>query len=401
MKNVIQQRAEKHLYYLNVVAPFLWLAWVAFDYLFAPEYFAPFMVTRFGGALMSILIVINYHKRWINVFKTQIIMFAIYNCVLAYYLSVVPEAALTPYFNGYMMIMIVMYLILIIRYIDIIGFTILATLGFVAILLFSEHSLITILGNGGFSFLTIILLLIVFAVLKYKGILRDLSLTAEIEKARETEELNKTLQVANKEKETLLQEIHHRVKNNLQLVSSILNLQKSFFDDERIKNIIQDSQQRVSSMSRIHQTLYRSKNFSSINISDYLKSLTDEIIELYAKGPKSNIAIIYTLDDVHFNIKEAIPIGLLSNEIITNAVKHAFPNGRKGEIKIELKKHSHFVELRISDNGIGLSPNKNNNDKGSLGKVLIQSLLEQIDAEVRIESNHGLIYHIKIPLPSE
>jgi two-component sensor histidine kinase len=401
MEQIIKSRAEKHLYHINLVAPFLWIVWIGFDYLFAPEHLYSFMITRFGGALMSVLIVINYHKKWVNVFTTQMIMFAVYNGILAYYLSIVPSSALTPYFNGYMMVMIIMYMILIIRFIDIVVFSLLAILGLISIILFGEHSFIRILGNGGFSFLTVIVLLIIFAILRYKGILRDISLTAEIEKARETEELNKTLKAANKEKETLLQEIHHRVKNNLQLVSSMLNLQKSFIDDERIKNIIQDSQQRVSSMSRIHQTLYRSKNFSSINIGEYLRNLTDEIIELYAGKTKSNIKVSYILDEVSFNIKEAIPIGLIANEIITNAVKHAFPNDRMGEINIELKNHVDYVDLKIKDNGIGMNAINNEDTINTLGRELIHSLVEQINAEIKIENSQGLIYVIRIPLPKE
>lgn len=181
----------------------------------------------------------------------------------------------------------------------------------------------------------------------------------------------------------------------------MLNLQKSFIDDERIKNIIQDSQQRVSSMSRIHQTLYRSKNFSSINIGEYLRNLTDEIIELYAGKTKSNIKVSYILDEVSFNIKEAVPIGLIANEIITNAVKHAFPNDRMGEINIELKNHVDYVDLKIKDNGIGMNAINNEDTINTLGRELIHSLVEQINAEIKIENSQGLMYFIRIPLPKE
>jgi two-component sensor histidine kinase len=397
MNEIIAQRAAKHFYYLNIAAAFIWPTWIIFDYIFAPEHLLPFLFTRILGSLISIALIANHHKKWIPVFAAQIIMFGVYNAILAFYLIVINQNALSPYFNGYMMVMIVMYLILVIRYFDILFFSLIALSAFVTILLFSAHEGTVILGQGGFSFLTVTMLLIVFATLRYRGILRDVSLVAEIDKARETEELNKTLQIANKEKETLLQEIHHRVKNNLQLVSSILNLQKSFFDDERIKSIIQDSQQRVASMSRIHQTLYRSKNFSSINMSDYLKDLSHEIIELYNDTLTPSIHLKFDTETVYFTIQEAIPVGLLANEIITNAVKHAFPNNSKGTISIFLKKIDDTVFLQISDDGIGLSQKSKAAESTSLGKELIQALSEQIEATIETSSVTGLSYVIRIP----
>ncbi len=397
MNAIIEQRAEKHFYYLNIAAIVIWPAWILFDYIFAPEYFSTFLITRFAGSLLSVLIILNHHKKWVSVFPAQVVMFAFYNGVLAFYLAYVDENALSPYFNGYMMVMIVMYLILVIRYIDIVFFSLIALSALAAIFFFSRHEATVILGQGGFSFLTITVLLILFAALRYKGILRDVSLSAEIEKARETEELNKTLQIANKEKETLLQEIHHRVKNNLQLVSSILNLQKSFFDDERIKSIIQDSQQRVASMSRIHQTLYRSKNFSSINMADYLSDLSSEIMVLYNDKDRNTIQLDFKTEPIYFTIQEAIPVGLLANEIITNAVKHAFPNERNGTITISLQKVTGAVVLEIADNGIGLLHDSESAPKTSLGKELIQALAEQIDATIELSSAAGLFYTIRIP----
>lgn len=324
-------------------------------------------------------------------------MFAFYNGILSYYISSVPESALTVYFNGYMMIMIVMYLVLIIRLKDILSFSILVVVSFISVVQWGDHDIISLMGHGGFSFLTIVVLMILFSILKWNGVLRDISLAVEIEKARETEILNKTLEAANKEKETLLQEIHHRVKNNLQLVSSMLNLQKNFVEDEKTKAILQDSQQRVTSMSRIHETLYQSKNFSSINIADYVKKLAEEIIDLYPTPKKELITLQFDLEHVHFGINDAIPIGLIVNEILTNSVKHAFPNNQSGTIHIQLKKFEKEMILEIGDDGIGFNKDIETS-KESLGKELISTLSDQIDAQLTIQSENGVQYRIKVPL---
>jgi two-component sensor histidine kinase len=395
VNSIIQNRAEKHLFYLCIAATPLWIAWILFDYWFAPDQFYQFLPTRFLGSLMSIIIIFNHFKKWWGVFITQIFMFATYNAILAYYISKVPEIALPHYFNGYMMVMIVMYMVLIIRFIDILWFTLLTLSAFVWAVLFGNHEFIVVMGNGGFSFLTVVMLMILFALLKWRGILRDVSLAAEIAKARETAELNKTLALANQEKEILLQEIHHRVKNNLQLVSSMLNLQKAFVNDESIKAILQDSQQRVSSMSRIHETLYQSKNFSSINIAEYLKKLVHEIKELYPNGDKQSMELSLELEDIHININDAIPIGLIANEILTNVVKHAFPHGLDGRINISVKKAVDHIELIISDNGVGFDPNAIQND--TLGRELISTLIEQIDGTLHLSTHPGVTYHIRIP----
>jgi two-component sensor histidine kinase len=395
VNTIIQDRAEKHLFYLCIAAAPLWLAWILFDYWFAPEAFYPFLLTRFAGSLISLLLILNHYRQWLTVFVAQGLMFAIYNAILAYYISSVPAEALTPYFNGYMMVIIAMYMVLIIRLVDIFWFTVLTTLAFLGIITWGDHDFTTIMGNGGFSFLTIVVLMIFFSLLKWRGILRDVSLAAEIEKARETEELNKTLALANQEKETLLQEIHHRVKNNLQLVSSMLNLQKAYVTDESIKAILQDSQQRVTSMSRIHETLYQSKNFSSINIAAYLKKLVHEIIELYPNADQKSIELSLELEDIHININDAIPIGLIANEILTNVVKHAFPDELEGRIHISVKTAGDDIELIISDNGVGFDPNTIHNE--TLGRELIATLIDQIDGTLQLSTHPGVTYHMRIP----
>lgn len=398
MEKIIKKKAELHLYYLCVAAVPLWIVWILFDYWFAIEQFYPFLVTRILGSLLSILLIINHYKKWVNVFSIQLIMFVFYNAILSYYVASVPEHALSSYFNGYMMVMIVVFFMLIIRFKDILWFSIQIVLAFIAILQFGDHSVMFVMANGGFSFLTIFVLMIFFAILRYRGVLRDVSLAVEIEKAKETEEMNKVLEAANKEKETLLQEIHHRVKNNLQLVSSMLSLQKSFTNDEKTKNILLDSKQRITTMSRIHETLYKSTNFSSIDMSTYITQLVEEIIALYNSNSKRNIILKLDLSPLHFNINTAIPVGLIINEMITNSIKHAFPND-KGTIWVTLKQVGKNTELTIKDNGKGFLEDFSVENSSSLGMELISTLTEQIDSELEVvsSSNSGVEYKIIIP----
>jgi two-component sensor histidine kinase len=396
MNEIIKLRAEKHLYYMCLAAIPLWLIWILFDYWFGAEDFTTFLITRLVGCALSALAVLLIVKQKIDVFVLQLFLFAFYNGLAAFYVSFVPESALSFYFTNYILVVIVVFIILIIRFKEIIWYSILAAIGFVALVVWGEHSLDTIMGNGGFSYLTILVLMILFSWLKWQGLLRDVSLAAEIEKARETEELNKTLEQANREKETLLQEIHHRVKNNLQLVSSLLNLQKNYTDDEKIREILQDSRQRVSSMSRIHETLYSSNNFSSINISSYLKELANNIIFMYSDETQNSIVLDADMDDLTLNISDAMPIGLIANEIITNSIKHAFPDNQTGKICIVLKKHENHFDLIISDDGIGMDllAHKNRN---SLGQELVTMLVEQIDAQMNVQVDKGTVYSLRVP----
>lgn len=188
----------------------------------------------------------------------------------------------------------------------------------------------------------------------------------------------KILKEALAEKKILLKEIHHRVKNNLQVITGLLSLQSSFLNDEKTKEIFKYSQYRINAMAVVHEMLYQSNEISYINYGDYLEQLTTGLVK--AMAPRHcNVQVNIQAPNIQLNIDTAIPLGLLVNEIITNALKYAFPNQTEGLIYLNLKalEHPHF-QLEIGDNGIGMNPDLTPKTSDSLGLKLIQRLSIQL-----------------------
>lgn len=400
MDQIIADRAYKYLFYTCVVAIPLWLAWIAFDYIFAHEFYLHFLPLRIGGSLLSFLVIVALKKNWLSVSKLQILMFLEYNIVVAYMVTVVDKSVLDIYFNGYSMIMIVMFFILILNWKDLLAFILIVLLSFIFILMYSPLSYLDIFGHGGFVFLTIFFIMIIFGYLRYQGTLRDISLAVEIERAKETKELNIILESANRDKETLLQEVHHRVKNNLQVISSILSLQNSYTKDSDTREVLTESIQRIRSMSVIHETLYKSKNFASIDFSNYLDSLANEIVSAYRGKSDISLKIFEQLEPLRLDIGQAIPCGLIVNELITNSVKHAFNINENGEIYLSIKEKNGMVYLEMGDNGSGLPEDFEFIQVETLGLQLVQTLVEQLEGEIKIESNSnsGTLFKIQFKL---
>ena len=196
-----------------------------------------------------------------------------------------------------------------------------------------------------------------------------------------------------KEKEVLLKEIHHRVKNNLQVISSILNLQSSFITDKKILSILQESRNRVRTMAIIHENLYRTEDFSSINFSEYLDNLMGNLISSYRVN--QHILLIKNLENVDLILDQAIPTGLIVNEIISNSLKYAWGENKKGKITISLKEQDEVVYLEISDNGIGLPGKFEDLQTETLGLQLVATLIEQLDGDIKTENENGTKYFIK------
>jgi PAS domain S-box-containing protein len=200
--------------------------------------------------------------------------------------------------------------------------------------------------------------------------------------------IEKRIREALKEKEVLLQEIHHRVKNNLQVISSILNLQSSYVQDEKTLEILQESQNRIKSMSFIHETLYRTADFSQINFSEYLSTLANNLIQSYSLQ-RHRVSFHPDLDDVTMHIDQAIPCGLIVNELVSNALKYAFPGEEEGDLYLVLGRTGNTVRLRVADNGAGLPEDFRYEKTDSLGIQLVYTLTEQIDGAIEVNSAPG------------
>jgi PAS domain S-box-containing protein len=194
------------------------------------------------------------------------------------------------------------------------------------------------------------------------------------------------------EKEILLKEVHHRVKNNLQITSSILNLQASKITDVKMLEILRDSQQRIKSMSLIHELLYQTNDFSKINFSEYVNKIVSNLISSYSK--KNDIELTLNIENVFLDLDASIPCGLIVNELVTNSLKYAFQKSNNNQLKISLKQIKQQIELEISDNGPGL-PNKFNFRKTkSLGLQLVVALVEQLEGEIHLQNTNGASFKI-------
>ncbi len=196
-----------------------------------------------------------------------------------------------------------------------------------------------------------------------------------------------------KEKEILLREIHHRVKNNLQIISSLLNLQVEHIPDEQYRSMFEDSQNRIRSMALIHETLFQSENLAHIDIQEYITNLVYELIQTYRASDR--IAVTTTVKDVSLDIDTAVSCGLIINELVSNALKHAFPDGREGEVKIVLRSCNNNVELIVSDNGVGIPGDMDVRTTESLGLDLVMTLAEkQLNGEITLDTSEGTTFCI-------
>lgn len=198
-----------------------------------------------------------------------------------------------------------------------------------------------------------------------------------------------------KEKEVLLREIHHRVKNNMQIISSLLNLQSSVVSDIRDVEMLKDSQNRIRSMSLIHEKLYGSEDLAHIDIRDYINDLTRYIFQFH-KTVTDNVELKIEIENIWLGIDTAIPCGLIINELVSNSLKHAFPENRQGEIRVTLRKTDEGeIELIISDNGIGIPEGLDISSTKTLGLLLVNTLAkEQLQGKIELDRTKGTKFRI-------
>jgi len=191
----------------------------------------------------------------------------------------------------------------------------------------------------------------------------------------------------------MLREIHHRVKNNLAIVISLLNLQKQKYPDPDLRRIMKDMELRIRSMALIHEHLYHSENLDQIPLADYLHDLSAIILGTFS-GKK--IKLITRLEAAEVNIETALPIGLITNELLTNAFKYAFTDQGEGIIQISLSKpDDDHIRLTISDNGSGLPSGFSLNEQTSLGMFIVRLLVEQLDGSIDVANDHGASFTIQ------
>ena len=212
----------------------------------------------------------------------------------------------------------------------------------------------------------------------------------------EIDKKNKQINHSLKEKENLLKEIHHRVKNNLQIVSSLLNLQSRNITDEAALNVIEESKDRIYAIALIHNQLYTNLDFAYVEMKNYIPKLLDQIKNTI-KNSSKNIEVSYRINQVNLSIDEAVPIGLIFCELISNSYKHGFPEHSKGEIKIEFEKtEDQKFRLTYQDNGKGMEEGMEFLTQESTGAEIVGALIEQIDATYEYIYPEGGGFGIKI-----
>jgi two-component sensor histidine kinase len=209
------------------------------------------------------------------------------------------------------------------------------------------------------------------------------------------------LRSALQEKDILLKEIHHRVKNNLQMISSLLYFQAQNAEDVRLVNVLQESRNRIKSIAIVHEQLYQTKDLAKIEFDSYLRSLTSYLFHVYTVNTET-IALQIAAEKIILTVETAIPCALALNELVTNVLKHAFPNDRSGKLRIDFHQEKNQGLLRISDDGIGMPHALDLHHIESLGLSLVMDLvIKQLHGQVELDRTQGTTFTITFPIPYE
>jgi two-component sensor histidine kinase len=244
----------------------------------------------------------------------------------------------------------------------------------------------SILRNISFGVLGLLIIIMALLYNRYR-LKQRTNKKLEFQQA-EIESQNVSLHHLVNEKDWLVKEIHHRVKNNLQIVMSLLNSQSAYIDNESALTAIHDSQHRVNAMALIHQKLYSSENLSSIDMSLYIRELVSYLADSFNTGQR--IRFEHNIEPLEMDVSQAVPLGLILNEAITNSIKYAFPDNRSGVVSISLSNTAvNQYLLTISDSGVGIASNFAKRKIGSLGMSLMQGLSEDLNGDFAIENNNG------------
>lgn len=207
--------------------------------------------------------------------------------------------------------------------------------------------------------------------------------------------LYKDLQDANRNQQTLLRELHHRVKNNMQLVSSLLNVRMGMIPEESAREVLSEIRTQITALASVHDTIYRSPTLEKVDLSRYVAAVIRDIETGYLPGGRGIVVRYDCRREMHIHIDRAIPLGLLLSELLLNAIKHAFPSGRSGTIRVTLDEDEGWGVIEVIDDGVGF-PGEGR--KGSFGMMLIESLVSQINAEAAVATDPGTHWGVRFPL---
>lgn len=391
---------------LLLVEVALWPLWIIFDAIFSPEIMHAFLGMRLFFCGFAILTTALLYFRHLPLSVAHLLFALPPFGSVAYMFNRVPEAALFPYFVGGTMVVLAIYIFSPLskrNNILILAFAILS----VAIFHFAfpQHTWSTLGTNGGFLYLSILLMASGYNFVQFNAKRREFLTAIQLEQSNEklrsqSEELNEKnlqLQLAIQERETLLKEIHHRVKNNLQIISSLLRLQEPQTAYRTANEILELNQTRIKTMSIIHEILYTNENLSQVNVDDYLGSLINHFKQLYG-ATSGHIQIELDCEPIDLPMDSLIPCGLIVNEAVTNSIKYAF-NVNEGSpkplISIVVKQLNTVCILEVNDNGIGFYPEREDLSK-KIGLPLMKGLAQQLKGNIEINSVFGTGTKVKL-----
>lgn len=225
----------------------------------------------------------------------------------------------------------------------------------------------------------------------YRGIDRDIT---------ERKLVEKRLEASLREKETLLRELYHRTKNNMQVISNLIDLQAVTVNGEQTLKLFKETQNRINTMALVHEKLYQSKDLSNLNLKDYISDLANAVLRSYQLSG-DRISLKLDVETISVSIDTATPCGLIINELMSNSLKHAFPGDRQGEVSLVLyQSEKGEIDMRFSDNGIGLPKGFNFRDTRSLGLTLVRNLsVKQLKGTIEVRTDHPTEFHIKFKEP--
>ena len=213
---------------------------------------------------------------------------------------------------------------------------------------------------------------------------------------RQLAEKNAMIEQALKEKELLLREIHHRVKNNLQVVSSLLSIQSRGITDARAREAVRDSRDRVKSMALIHQDLYKEHDLTGIDMPSYVDKLARSLLSSHQLAP-GQVRLVAEVEDLSLDVDTTIPLGLILNELITNVLKYAFPDGRAGEVRVRLAREGERLHLQVRDNGVGFDPDAERGEESSgFGLDMVRTFANKLQAEWEVRNEGGTVVDLRI-----
>ena len=416
---MLKRRSAQHTSMLLVIAAVLWPGWGIFDYLLYPEIAYYFLETRIVLGISCLVAFLLLKKDKINQELAQYILMipALISVSLA--LCFIPESALLPFFLGSTMIIIAGFFYLIIPPVRSLVYVITA-LG--TLFLFNStvgvHSMSVLISHGGILYISITVFSGGLSFIHYRNATNDFTQKIIIEESNEKmrmqqvllqshnelirkqkeklENQNKELEEALKEREILVKEIHHRVKNNLQIVSSLLSLQSQNTRSKASKEVLEQSEQRIRAMSIIHENLYKSEKLNTLELHDYLNSLSEYL--KYSINPGINIEVITSLEPIQLKIDKMVPLGLIFNELFTNALKHAFIRKKSGVIHVTGKLIDENYKLTVKDNGKGFTPPDDQEASGTLGLNLVKGLIKQINGKIEFMQDKGSEISVFCPI---